>query len=75
MKYNLTLAAVAALASVACPAAASAADYNFAVTGDYTASWTMSDTVELLSASAQGFDVADVAGTFPGSTADSAGKP
>lgn len=72
MKYTLTLAAAAALASVACPATASAAEYNFAVTGDYTASWTMSDTVDLLSASSQGFDVADVAGTFPGSTAGSA---
>jgi len=48
MKYNLTLAAVAALASVACPAAASAADYKFALTGDYTASWILSDAPELV---------------------------
>ena len=68
MKYNLTLAAAAALASIACPAAASAADFKFAVTGDYAANWILSDAAELLSASDQGFDVADVAGTFPGST-------
>ncbi|RSU46602.1 PEPxxWA-CTERM sorting domain-containing protein [Sphingomonas sp. S-NIH.Pt15_0812] len=72
MKYNLTLAAVAALASVACPAAASAADYKFALTGDYTASWILSDAPELVAASDQGLSIADVTGTFPGSTAGSA---
>ncbi|MBB4619383.1 PEPxxWA-CTERM sorting domain-containing protein [Sphingomonas abaci] len=70
MKYNLTLAAAAAFAAVACPAAASAADFRFTVTGDYSASWILSDTAELVSASNQGFSIADVAGTFPGSVGD-----
>lgn len=70
MKYNLTLAAAAALASVACPAAASAADFNFAVTGDYAANWILSDKAELDSPWVQGFGIADVAGTFPGSLVD-----
>lgn len=71
MKTTVTLA-IAALAAIGCPAAASAADVTFAVTGDYTASWTIPDGTLPDESSNQGLAYYSIAGKFPGSTAGSA---